>query len=390
MMKKIKFDSAFSLFSASFLFWFSLYAFSSYLNPEMERMGASATLMGLAGSAYGLAQLVSRLPFGLVSASSGKQKIFVCIGCAMALLSLIGMEIFYTPVGLLVFRAMQGAAAGTWVCFTVLYGSYFKKEDVPAHITTLDMVGHLGKLVCFILLLFVTTRWGCRSSLALGIGAMAIGFLLSLTVRETNVPGQKVTWGSIKEVIQDKNLIICTVLAALSQFVQCGTYLSFSQNLAARLNADAAQLTGMSIILLVPTVLFNLLGNHVLVPRIGAKRTVIIGFLMGQLYCVTAPVCKSIFLLYLCQILAAGNTGLVMSQLMGLCVRDLAPEQRTAGMTIFQTLFSVGTTLGPIFVGAMADASSLHTAFLCAGFVCIAGWALALFFLKDSAKGEQA
>ena len=160
MMKKIKFDSAFSLFSASFLFWFSLYAFSSYLNPEMERMGASATLMGLAGSAYGLAQLVSRLPFGLVSASSGKQKIFVCIGCAMALLSLIGMEIFYTPVGLLVFRAMQGAAAGTWVCFTVLYGSYFKKEDVPAHITTLDMVGHLGKLVCFILLLFVTTRWG--------------------------------------------------------------------------------------------------------------------------------------------------------------------------------------------------------------------------------------
>ncbi len=382
--------SAFGLFSVSFLFWFSLYAFSSYLNPEMERMGASATLMGLAGSAYGLVQMLSRLPFGLISASSGKQKIFVCIGCAMALLALIGMEIFYTPLGLLIFRAMQGAAAGTWVCFTVLYGSYFAKEEAPARITTMDMDGHLGKLVCFVLLLFVTARWGCRSSLLLGIGAMSIGFLVSFTIRDTNVPGQKVTWDSLKAVAGNKDLFICTVLGAVSQFVQCGTYLSFSQNLAARLSATDAQLTWMSIILLVPTVLFNLLGNHVLMPRIGAKRTVIIGFLMGQLYCVSAPMCRTMPLLYLCQILAAGNTGLVMSQLMGLCVRDLEPEQRTAGMTLFQTLFSVGTTLGPVCIGAIADLSSLKTAYLFAGLICIVGMALTLFFLKDGMERRRA
>ena len=49
------------------LFWLSQYAFTPYINPELERMGMSATFMGLVAGGYCLSQTHIRIPLGMWS-----------------------------------------------------------------------------------------------------------------------------------------------------------------------------------------------------------------------------------------------------------------------------------------------------------------------------------
>lgn len=374
--------AAFRLFLVTALFWFTQYTFASYLNPELERMGASSTMMGLVGGAYGLFQLLSRVPLGLLSARAGRQKLFVCLGCALSLTVCVGMYVFYTPAGFLVFRALAGAASGTWVCFTVLYGSYF--SDAPRHISLLDMGGQVGKLVCYLILLWLAAAYGCRAALVLGMASGVLALFMSYKVRDARFPSKKLHLSDFLNVARDKWLLCCALLASLAQFIQCGTYLSFTQNLATRLNATNAQLTVLNIALIVPTVLLNLLATKVLLPKIGVKATVCTGFVMGGLYCVLAPRCASMPALYLCQILAGGNTAVALSTLLGQSMRNIPPENRSLAMSLFQTLFSVGMMLGPVCVGALADAFGLSAAFLCVAGVCAAACALAVPLLNKT------
>lgn len=377
------------LFLLTNIFWFTQYTFVSYLNPELERMGASATLMGLCGTMYGLFQLVGRVPFGLLATRSGRQKPFVVAGCAFSLLACVGMYVFYTPVSFLIFRAVAGLASASWVCFTVLYGSYFKREESPRHISLLDMGGQLGKLICFLLLVEVVALYDCRASLAVGIASGLIALLMSTAVKEKPLKAQKLHFKDIKRIACSRHLMLCALLAAIAQFIYCGTCISFTQNLATRMAANNAQLTWLNVALLVPTVLWNLLANKVLIPRIGAKRTIAFGFVMAFLYTVLAPLCTSVTALYLCQILAAGSTSAALAVLLGQSMRDISNAHRSLAMTLFQMMFSLGIMLGPLFMGVIADAAGLNAAFFAMAGVALIAVALTLRFYQDQAADEK-
>ena len=377
------------LFLLTNVFWFTQYTFTSYLNPEMERMGASATLMGLCGTMYGLFQLLARVPFGLLSARAGRQKPFVVLGCAFSLLACVGMYLFYTPISFLIFRAVAGVASASWVCFTVMYGGYFSREDSPRHISLLDMGGQLGKLICFLLLVSVVARYDCRAALVVGIISGLIALLMSTNLKEKPLKKQRLRLSDIKRLAGSRHLLLCAALAALAQFIHCGTCTSFTQNLATRMAADNAQLTWLNVALLVPTVLWGLVANKLLVPRIGAKKTILAGFVMALLYTVLAPLCKTVTALYLCQILAAGSTSAALAVLLGQSMRDVSLAHRSLAMTLFQILFSAGIMLGPLFMGVVADAAGLNAAFFAMSGVALLACGLTALLYKDQAADEK-
>lgn len=382
--KSLKNNIPAHLFITTALFWFTQYAFAPYINPELERMGASATLMGLCGTLYGVMQLIARVPFGYFSARMGRQKIFVVIGCMLSFISCVGMYIFYTPAGILFFRAITGIASGTWVCFTVLYGSYYSRAESSRHISLLDMGGHLGKLICYLIALQIVALFDCRAALVLGMVSGILALLMTRTVEEKRLKPQKIRFSDIKHVGKNRHLLVCSLLASIAQFIQCGTYLSFTQNLATRIAASNAQLTWLNIFLFVPTVLLNLFANKVLVPKIGAKNAIILGFGMGVMYCVLAPLCTSMTALYACQTLGAGNTSVALAVLLGQSMREIAPKLRPIAMTLFQILFSIGLSMGPLFMGVVVDMSSLNI-----GFFVMAGIAAAAILLTKVLYSEN-
>ena len=103
------------------LLWFSQYAYNPVLEPYAESLGASYKFIGIILGSYGLIQMLIRIPLGILSDSLGKRKPVIIAGLLLSMLSGLGSWYFRTPISLLVFRIMAGAAASTWVVYTVQF-----------------------------------------------------------------------------------------------------------------------------------------------------------------------------------------------------------------------------------------------------------------------------
>ncbi len=76
---------------ATFLFWASLYLFVPILPVYAESLGASLTMVGVVIGSYGIAQLLLRVPIGLVADAYGQRKLLAQGGIVAACLGALLM-----------------------------------------------------------------------------------------------------------------------------------------------------------------------------------------------------------------------------------------------------------------------------------------------------------
>ena len=368
--------SAALLFVLTGWFWFSQYTCAPYLNPEMKLMGASPDFMGLVAGIYGLTQLVVRIPIGIWADRMGRQKPFIVMGCLMAVLSTAGMLLFYNPTGFFVFRGIAGIGSGSWVSFTVLYGSYFAVDEAPRRISQLSNANHLGRLVCFVAMGALVTWYTVRAAFWAGFVTAVLSLGMSLFIGD--VP-RKRTPMDIKDflvVAQDRNLQVTSLLGALIQVISFGTFYTFTVNLAVELKATDAQLSFLNIALMLPLVLANLVATKWLFQRIGTRGIITLGFFLEALYCVLAPLAVNMTQLFAVQSLAGVGFSFTFSILLGQCVRTIAPEKRSAGMGLYQAVYGIGMTIGPVLMGYLIRWSGLSVSyFVMAGVSLASAWA---------------
>lgn len=375
-----------ALFCVTFLFWFSQYAYTPYLNPELQAMGASATFIGLVGGGYGFTQLLSRLPLGIAADRFRCHKTFILAGCLLSSLSGFGMYFRYTPAGFLVFRALGGFAAATWVAFTVLYSSYFPAEKGPQAINMLNVANQAGRLLCFVLVAALVGRLGERSSFFLaGLAGLAAA-VLCLFVRNSAPAGAPVRLQEVPGLLRDRNLLACTLLAVLTQVVAFSTYSGFVTNYAVDIGAQAAQLSLMSIVMMVPLVASNYLVASKWLNRFGARSLLEVGFGLTAIYCVVLPWAPAMEWVYVLQALAGVSNTLTMSVLLGVCVQNVDPGRRSTAMGFFQAIYGLGMTAGPILMGMLTDGLSLSAAFRVMSVVSLLALVLTLTLLPRRVK----
>jgi len=363
--------SAHLMFWTTGVFWFSQYATTPFLNAELQRMGVSAAFMGLVAGLYGLSQMLLRLPLGMAADRMGRQKPFIVLGCGLLTVAGFGFLKWYTPHSFLWLRALMGVSSSAWVSFTVLYGSYYPATEAPRRISQLNVANQSGRLLCYTLGAWLVAGWGVRSAFWMGALSAALCFAMSLMVKEQPKPGQATTWGSMLEVARDPYMQRTSLLGILTQLVAFSTYISFTVNLAIRLGAQEAQLSLLNIALMVPTVLANILMSGWMLRRVPVRYILMIGFLCAALYCVLAPLAGSMMMLYLCQPLAGIASACTFGTLLGQCVRDIPPERRAAGMGLFQAVYGIGMTLGPVLMGVMIDWMGLNLSFFTIGAVAL-------------------
>ena len=111
------------------MLWFSLYAYIAELSTYADTLGASLKTIGIITGSYGLLQMLIRIPLGVFSDYIGKRKIFVVIGMFIAVISSLTTFLIPSPTSLLITRSLAGVTASTWVIVTVMFSSYFKKEE---------------------------------------------------------------------------------------------------------------------------------------------------------------------------------------------------------------------------------------------------------------------
>lgn len=356
-------NSAGLLFVITALFWSAQYSYTQFINPELERMGMSAAFMGLVSSVYGFTQMLLRLPLGILADKRGSQKPFVVMGCLLTTLAGAGFILFYKPGGFLVFRALAGAASASWVSFTVLYSSYFPHHEGPRHISRLNSANISGRLLGFLLILFIVPALGIQSafwfSALMGVSAL----LLCAPLKETPHERQGITLKLLMNVSRDRYLLACSLIGILTQVVAFGTYYTFTFNAAKALRADSAMLTWLNIAMLIPTLAMNHLVTSHLLKRFSGRALVAFGFVLSAAYCLLVPLATTLPHLLAVQVLAGCTIALCFGVLIGQCVRDIPQQLRAVAMGFFQAVYGIGMTAGPLLMGLMIDASSLRTAF---------------------------
>ncbi|MCL4395539.1 MAG: MFS transporter [Chloroflexi bacterium] len=119
--------------------WAAMYVYVPVFPVYTELLGAPLDVVGLAVGAYGLTQLLTRIPVGIWSDAIGKRRIFVSGGMIVCSLSAVGLALAPNPFWLVIFRGVMGLAAATWVCSSVLFVSYF-----PAGESSIKNPVHFG------------------------------------------------------------------------------------------------------------------------------------------------------------------------------------------------------------------------------------------------------
>lgn len=352
------------MFLLTAAFWFSQYAITPYINAELSRMGATASMMGLVGGAYGLTQLLVRIPLGMAADWYGRQKPFIILGCALSALGMVGFLLWYTPLSFVVWRGVAGLASASWVSFTILFGSYFSHEEGPRRISQLNTFNQLGRLFCYVIIGAAVARFALGAAFWIATVAGGATLIISLYVVEGPKHQRKpLKLRDFAAVARNRHLMYCSVLGILTQVIAFSTYYGFNVNLAKGLGATSAQLSLLSISLVVPAVLFNYLGSGLLMNRYRPRVLIAIGYLMAALYCVLAPLCTSLLQLYAIHILAGIASAFTFGLLLGQSVKTVPYQLRSAGMGFFQSVYGIGMTLGPVLMGLLIDWSNYRTAF---------------------------
>src|SRR5690554_966245 len=125
MENKVHRTKIFIFYAVTTLYWFSMYTYVPILAPYVEHLGGSLSMAGLVVGAYGITQMVVRIPIGFASDRLGRRKPFVTMGIVLAALSSLGLGLARSATAALVSRGIAGVAAGAWVAFSVLFSGYF-------------------------------------------------------------------------------------------------------------------------------------------------------------------------------------------------------------------------------------------------------------------------
>lgn len=351
------------LFLVTIFYWFSLYAYTSYINPELVKMGVTASFMGFVAGIYGFTQLVLRIPVGIAS-DKWQNKFFICMGCLCATLAALCMLLFYNPVAFFVGRALGGIAASAWVSFSVLYAGYFSPEQSTKSMTMINMAVQIGRFLSFVLAGIIVAQFGAKAAFVIATVGGVIGFVLSIFIKESEeVDTQPVSVSALLKIASNRTLLVTSVLAIFFQAITFATWFTFTANHAFSIGATPAQLSYINVAILAPSIAVSLLMGKIILKYIKAEWLVIIGLMFTALYCAFLPFTETIRQLYMLQILAGVANTFVFSLLMGLCVRDILPENRGAAMGFYQAMYSIGMVMGPIIMGVITDYFSLQMGF---------------------------
>jgi MFS family permease len=115
-----------------------------------------------------------------------------------------------------------------------------------------------------------------------------------------------------------------------------------------------------------------------------ASGVMMMGFGLFAVYCLALPLCQNVWLILLAQLLGGASRTLLYTQQMALCTATIKPEQKTTAVGVFQSIYSLGMTLGPVVMGWVLEmtGNNYPTAFVCISAFAVAGVIWSVIALK--------
>ena len=361
------------------MFWFSMYTYVPILPLYAASLGASYKMIGLVIGAYGITQLLLRIPQGILSDRWRKRKLFVSLAMAVSCVSTVGMWLLPDVAALLFFRGLSGVSATAWVVLVVLFSSYFSEAEAPKAYGIMNSLGFLGQMAGMFIGGLVAEWYGWTATFSLAAAGAATGLLLSLAVKE-NVPAVKtpLRLAQVPGIMRNFHLLVAAAMASLAQLVIYGSLFGFVPVAAKNLGASNFELGLLTTLSAGASIAASMLSGSWFMRRLGLRWSICCGFAILALTSSAIPWLETMFQMHLSQILFGFGRGLVFPLLMSFSVASVEPAVKATAMGVFQSLYALGMFSGPVFVGAVADGISLAAGFwlcgLCGLIGLLIGW----------------
>lgn len=372
------------------MYWFALYIYVPILGPYVQHLGGSLRMVGLVVGSYGFTQMLFRIPLGIFSDRLRRRKLFVSIGVALALLSSLGMGLVSNPWLVFLFRSLAGAAAATWVAFTVLFSSYFPKEDAPKAMGVIVFYTFVGQMIATTLGGFAADSLGWQAPFIIGSLVGAVGLLLSRRIVENRTAvAQPIEVKELLQVGKDRALLSVAFLAILLQCLTFSTVYGFTPSYAAGIGASKSELSILALVSTLPAA-FSSLKSGDWAKRFGERNLLVISFLITACFSAIIPFVRTVWWLYITQALGGFGRGMIFPVLMGLSIQFVDGHKRATAMGFFQSIYSLGMFGGPVLVGFIGDTFSLTGGFITVGVIGVVAAFLASHLLHASRLDRQA
>ena len=369
------------------LFWFSAYIFIPYLTPYLRELGIVGSAAGLILGTYGFSQLLLRIPFGIAANRSGNHKAFMAAGFIGLIAAGVILNFATHPAAFFLARFLGGLASSTWISFTVFYTNQHAEYATGKAVAAAMLANYCGTLAAYLSGIVLFDRFGARFMFILSSVLAAAGIALLSTIKDggSGAPDRGMNMRDFKEVVKNRGLLLYSCIAALSQIVTYATILSFTPDYVKNeLGASGRGLAFLSVFYSIACILGSAWVRSKYSERIPVKYQIICSFILSAAYCLIVPNSANLALIFVMQLIGGIGQSSLMTHAMASSLGHVQPGGRSAAMGIYQCIYSIGMTLGPVLMGGLLDVfKQFNYACYAIVIICVAGMVLSLAAVKQ-------
>ena len=366
------------------LYWTSLYTYVPILSPYLlEELKVGAAAAGVILGVYGFVQILIRLPLGILSDRLRRRRPFIALGMLTGALSCLLFTAGDHPGWAFAGRALSGVCSSTWVAFTVLYAAYFPRKDIQRAMSAISFLIVVGQLVGMGLSGWLAEAKGSVATFYAGAIAGAIGLLLAAFIKEPagGVARNPMRLADVAVVVRSGTLLRVSTLSILAHSVLFITMFGFTPSYAtSTLGATRWELSLLSFAFMVPHAFAQLYSGRWIAPRLGAWRTIAIGFAVSGLCTLAIPLATTLPALYATQALNGLAQGLHFPLLLALAIQGVAAEKQATAMGFYQAAYAAGMFAGPFAAGWINELGGLNAGFWLGGGTALLSVAVTAWF----------
>ena len=339
-------------------FWASEYCHAPYFTPYLHSLQMGSTLVGIIISCYGFTQMLVRIPLGIFTDTTGAYKKIITVGLFCTTVSSLGLFLTTNFVGILLFRMLAGVAASTWIATTVVYMAMFSEAESVRASARLNALNNGGKLLAFVLGGAAATLLNYRITLFMSFAVGLVGLVVMPFVTVPAIRRTPLSLSRLGAVFTDKRILIPSLLMAVQQMILHSTVFSFTSNLAESRGAAACMLSLLSAVFTAVQIFSARIigGKHF--QAIDRHAAILFGFALQFVYLAVLALAPNAWMILAGQVACAFGGAILASLLLAECVSHVSQGERSTVVGVYQAIYGLGMTIGPMLFGRWMDSGS--------------------------------
>ena len=339
-------------------FWASEYCHAPYFTPYLHSLQIGSTLVGIIISCYGFTQMLVRIPLGIFTDTTGAYKKIITVGLFCTTVSSLGLFLTTNFVGILLFRMLAGVAASTWIATTVVYMAMFSEAESVRASARLNALNNGGKLLAFVLGGAAATLLNYRITLFMSFAVGLVGLVVMPFVTVPAIRRTPLSLSRLGAVFTDKRILIPSLLMAVQQMILHSTVFSFTSNLAESRGAAAWMLSLLSAVFTAVQIFSARIIGGKRLQAIDRHAAILFGFSLQFVYLAVLALAPNAWVILAGQVVCAFGGAILASLLLAECVSHVSQGERSTVVGVYQAVYGLGMTIGPMLFGRWMDSGS--------------------------------